>query len=189
MKRTPSHYLLCTLTLLGSVFWMTVPAFAGPLTAGGSYQFEDHSGENHRNETLDGIDLSFGTFAGTNLSGTSLIGAVFVQTDFTGANLRGTNFTRANLTDATLSPGVNLRNANLTNANLVGVDLTGINITNAIFVGAAYDATTILTFDPVAAGMTPVPEQSPVLFLLLGLTTFAGIARRTSIEAAQPHSA
>ena len=56
---------------------------------------------------------------------------------------------------------------------LIGINLTGVNVGNAIFVGATYDSTTILTFDPVGAGMVYVPEMSPLTLIMLGLLIFA----------------
>ena len=159
-------------------FQPTNNAIASPLLAGGSYQNEDHSGENHANENLDGIDLSFGSFANSNVRNSSFIGAVFVQTDFSGANMGRVNLQNANLTDALFSSSTNLRNADLTSAVLIGIDLTGVNVGNTIFVGATYDATTILTFDPVAAGMIYVPEMSPLTLIMLGLLIFAGSKRQ-----------
>jgi len=140
---------------------------------GGSYQFEDHSNENHSGETLDGIDLSYGSFVGTNLRNSTLTSGAFIQTDFSNANLRGTDLAGADFTDAIFNSSANLGDANLTNSVLIGVDLTGVNVRNAIFVGASYDATTILTFDPVAAGMVPVPELSTLTLLLIGFMAMA----------------
>jgi len=148
-------------------------AHASPLVAGMSYQYEDHSAENHSGEILDGIDLSFGSFAGTNLKDSSFIAAVFVETDFSGSNLSNVNLQNADLTDAIFSSAVNLRDSDLSGANLVGIDLTGVNVRNAIFVGATYDSTTILAFDPVGAGMVYVPEMSPLTLIMLGLLIFA----------------
>jgi hypothetical protein len=148
-------------------------AHASPLVAGMSYQYEDHSAENHSDEILDGIDLSFGSFADTNLRNSSFIAAVFVETDFSGSNMRGVNLQNANLTDAVFSAATNLRDADLTSATLIGINLTGVNVGNAIFVGATYDSTTILTFDPVGAGMVYVPEMSPLTLIMLGLLIFA----------------
>lgn len=167
---------------VASIFLLAGIAPASPLTPGGSYQFENHSAENHRDQILDGIDLSFGTFAGTNLRNSSLINGIFEGTDFSGANLRNTNFTGANLTNAIFSPTVNLRDANLSNAILVGINLTGVNITNTRFTGASYDATTILTFDPINAGMLLVPETSPMTLVLLGLMGLVGWSKRAPLE-------
>ena len=148
------------------------------LPAGSSHQFEDHSGENHSfDKILDGIDLSFGSFANTNLRNLSLIAGVFVQTDFSGANLSNVNLQNADLTDAIFSPGANLKNSDLTGANLIGIDLTGVNVQNAIFIGAIYDSSTVLPFDPVAAGMVPIPEMSPLLMMMLGLLTLSALRR------------
>jgi hypothetical protein len=144
------------------------------LPAGSSHQFEDHSGENHSSDlVLDGIDLSFGSFANTNLQKLSLIAGVFVQTDFSGANLSKANLQNADLTDAIFSPGTNLNNSNLTGANLIGIDLTGVNVNKTIFIGAIYDSSTVLPFDPVAREMVPVPEKSPLLMMMLGMLTLS----------------
>ena len=152
-------------------------AHASPLVAGMSYRYQDHSAENHSGETLNGIDLSFGSFAGTNLRNSSFIAAVFVETDFSGSNMAGVNLQNANLTDAVFSDATNLRNADLTSATLIGIDLTDVNVGNAVFVGATYDSTTILTFDPVGAGMVYVPEMSPLTLIMLGLLIFATLKR------------
>jgi len=164
------------LALLGVAAFTIHPssdAHASPLVAGMSYQYEDHSAENHSGEILNGINLSFGSFASTNLSNSSFIAAVFVETDFSGSNMRGVNLQNANLTDAVFSAATNLRDADLTSATLIGINLTGVNVGNAIFVGATYDSTTILTFDPVGAGMVYVPEMSPLTLIMLGLLIFA----------------
>jgi hypothetical protein len=169
------------LALLGFVafaFQSPSDARASTLLPGSSHQFEDHSGDsgdNHSNQTLDGIDLSFGSFANTNLRNSILIAGVFVQTDFSGANLSNVNLQNANLTDATFSPGTNLNNSDLTGANLIGIDLTGVNVRNAILIGAIYDSSTVLpfAFDPVARGMVPIPETSPLLMMMLGLMTLS----------------
>ena len=81
----------------------------------------------------------------------------------------------ADLTDAIFSSGTNLRDADLTSATLIGIDLTGVNVGNAIFVGASYDSTTILTFDPVAAGMVYVPEMSALILITSGLLILAAL--------------
>jgi hypothetical protein len=172
---------LC-ITLLGVAAFAVQPwtdANASPLFAGGSYQFEDHSGDNkgHKNRTLDGIDLSFGSFASSDLKNTSFIGAIFVETDFSDADLLNTNLQNVDLTDSIFSSGTNLKNANLTNAVLIGVDLTGVDFKNAIFIGATYDSTTILTFDPVGAGMVLVPELSPLTLIMLGLLILAPVLK------------
>jgi hypothetical protein len=166
---------------------VTIPLFAGHASAtsmvsGGNYQLQDHSNENHSNQTLDGIDLSYGTLSGSNLRDSSLIGGVFVGTDFSDANLRNTNLTGADLTNSIFGPGVNLRDANLTNAILIGVDLTGIKVQNAVFIGATFDATTILTFDPIAARMLGVPEPSPLTLVLLGLVAMTGLESGRSLR-------
>lgn len=168
------------LALLGVTAFAIQPssdAHASPLVAGMSYQYEDHSAENHSGEILDGIDLSFGSFASTNLRNSSFIAAVFVETDFSGSNMSGVILQDANLTDAAFSTTTNLRNADLTSATLIGIDLTGVNVGNAIFVGATYDSTTILTFDPVGAGMVYVPEMSPMTLIMVGLLIFATLKR------------
>lgn len=175
--------VLCNLRILvlaligvaAFTFQPTNDADASPLLAGGSYQYEDHSGENHANVNLDGIDLSFGSFAGTNLKDSSLIAGIFIQTDFSGSNLSNVNLQNADLTDAIFTSGVNLKDADLTGAILIGIDLTDVNVLNAIFIGAFYDASTILpfAFDPVAAGMVAVPELSPLTLILFGLLVLA----------------
>jgi hypothetical protein len=154
-------------------FQPTNYAQASPLLPGGSYQNEDHSGENHSDENLDGIDLSFGSFAGTNLRDSSLTTGIFIQTDFSGSNLSNVNLQNADLTDAIFTSAVNLMDADLTGAVLIGIDLTGVNVRSAIFIGAFYDASTILPFDPVAAGMVAVPELSPLTLIMFGLLVFA----------------
>ena len=181
---TRTSILFCIIAAAASFCLLAGQSFAAPLTAGGSYPFEDHSSENHSGEILDGIDLSYGSFDGSNLRFTSLVSGVFVETNFSGTNLRDTNFTGADLTDAIFSPAANLGDANLTNAVLIGVDLTGVNVRNAIFVGASYDATTILSFDPLAAGMVPVPELSPLTLVLLGLMALAGLKSNSPLEGA-----
>ena len=65
----------------------------------------------------------------------------------------------------------------MTGANLIGIDLTGVNVQNAIFIGAIYDSSTVLPFDPVAAGMVPIPEMSPLLMMMLGLLTLSALRR------------
>jgi uncharacterized protein YjbI with pentapeptide repeats len=166
---------LALFAIAAFAFQSATSANASPLVAGGSYQNEDHSGEGHSREVLDGIDLSFGSFANTILRRSSFIAAVFEQTDFSGANLGRTNLQNADLTNATFSPGTNLRRADLTSATLIGIDLTGVDVRNAIFVGATYDSSTILPFDPVGAGMVLVPEMSPLTLIMLGLLIFAAL--------------
>jgi hypothetical protein len=165
------------ITLLGVAafaFQPSTDANALSLVAGGSYQFEDHSGEpDHKNGNLDGIDLSFGSFASSDLKNTIFVGAIFVETDFSDADLLNANLQNADLTDAIFSSGTSLKNADLSGAILIGIDLTGVDVKNAIFVGATYDSTTILTFDPVAAGMVVAPELSPLTLIMFGLLVFA----------------
>jgi hypothetical protein len=166
------------LLLLGLVAFAVQPtksAWATPLVAGGFYQFGDHSSENHSGQTLDGIDLSFGSFANSNIKNSSLVGGIFEQTDFSDANLQGADFTNANLQNATFSSGAILKNADFTGANLVGIDLTGVNVQNANFTGAYYDGTSVLPFDPVSGGMIVVPEISPLTMVMAGLLVFAGM--------------
>jgi len=158
-------------------FQPTSGASASTISAGSFIQFEIHSNENHSSQTLDGIDLSFGSFDSTNLMSSSLIGGIFVQTIFTDANMQFVDLTNADLTDAVFNSGTILRNADLTGANLVGVDLTGVNVQNAIFIGALYDATSILPFNPVAAGMVVIPEQSPMTLMAFGLMMLATLKR------------
>jgi len=171
-----SNLRMLVLALFGVAaftFQPTNDAHASPLLAGGWYQNEDHSGENHANENLDGIDLSFVSFASTNLKDSSLIAGIFIQTDFSGSNLSNVNLQNADLTDAIFTSAVNLRDADLTGAVLIGIDLTGVNVRNAIFIGAFYDASTILPFDPAAAGMVAVPELSPLTLIVFGLLVLA----------------
>jgi hypothetical protein len=170
--------VLALLGVAAFAFQPSSDAQALPLVAGMSYQYEDHSAENHSGEILDAIDLSFGSFAGTNLMNSSFISAVFVETNFSGSNLSNVNLQNADLTDAIFSPAVNLRDSDLSGAILVGIDLTGVNVRNAIFVGATYDSTTILTFDPVGAGMVYVPEMSPLTLIMFGLLIFAALKRK-----------
>ena len=180
--------ILALLGVAAVAFQPSSDAHASPLVAGMSYQDEDHSGENHSNQILDGIDLSFGSFASSNLRNSSFISGIFEQTDFSGSNMGGVNLQNADLTDAIFSSGTNLRDADLTSATLIGIDLTGVNVANAIFVGASYDSTTILTFDPVAAGMVYVPEMSPLTLITSGLLILAafkheeraGLKRKTA---------
>ena len=162
-------FILALLGIVTFTFQSTSDAHATTLVPGSSYQYEDHSGENHSNQILDRIDLSFGSFANTNLKDSSLIAGVFVQTDFSNTNLSNVNLQSADLTNATISSGVNLSDSDLTGAILIGIDLTGVNVRNAIFIGAIYDSSTVLPFDPVAAGMVPIPEMSPLLMMMLGL--------------------
>jgi hypothetical protein len=170
--------ILALLGVAAVAFQPSSDVHASPLVAGMSYQYEDHAGQNHSNETLAGIDLSFGSFASSNLRNSSFIAAVFVETDFSGSNMGGVNLQNTNLTDAIFSSGTNLRDADLTSATLIGIDLTGVNVRNAIFVGASYDATTILTFDPVAAGMVYVPEMSPLTLIMSGLLILAALKHK-----------
>jgi hypothetical protein len=166
--------------LLGCIALATLAtghASATALSAGSSYQFEDHSNEFHSGEFLDAIDLSFGSFADSNLKNSSLIAGVFVQTIFTDTNLSNVLLQNADLTDAVFTPGAILRNANLTGATLIGIDLTGVNVQNAIFIGATYDFTTVLPFDPVTAGMVLVPELSPMVLMLMGLLIMSALGR------------
>jgi uncharacterized protein YjbI with pentapeptide repeats len=167
--------ILALLGVTALAFQPPSDAHASPLVAGMPYQFEDHSGENHSDQILDRIDLSFGSFASTNLKDSSFIAAVFVETDFSGSNMSGVNLQSANLTDAIFSSGTNLKDADLTSATLIGIDLTGVNVGNAIFVGAIYDSTTILTFDPMAMGMVYVPEMSAMTLIMSGLLILAAL--------------
>jgi len=88
-----------------------------------------------------------------------------------------TNFQDADMTDAIFSSNTILKDANLSGAILIGVDMTDINVQNAIFIGAIYDSTTILPFDPVAAGMVAVPELSPLTLVMSGLMILAAMKR------------
>ena len=152
-------------------------AAASTIVPGSSIQFEIHSGENHRWDTLDGIDLSFGSFASSNLRDTTLIAGIFVETLFTDTNLRDANLSFADLTNAVFNSGTNLRDANLSFATLVGIDLTGVNTTSTIFTGATYDATSILPFDPIVEEMVAIPEQSPMTLMAVGLLIMAAMKR------------
>jgi len=170
----------CRVLLVGLALFASQPASdasASTIIAGSFIQFEIHSNENHSFQTLDGIDLSFGSFDSTNLMSSSLIAGIFVQTIFTNANMQDVDLTDADLTDAVFNSGTILRNADLTGANLVGIDLTGVNVQNAIFIGALYDATSILPFDPVAAGLVLIPEQSPITLMAFGLMMLATLKR------------
>lgn len=167
------------ITLLGVAafaFQPSTDANALSLVAGGSYQFEDHSGEvDHKNGNLDGIDLSFGSFASSDLRNTIFVGAIFVETDFSDADLLNANLQNADLTDAIFSSGTSLKNADLSGAILIGIDLTGVDVKNVNWLGATYDSTTILPFpfDPVAEGMVLTPELSPLTLIMFGLLVFA----------------
>jgi hypothetical protein len=164
------------LLVLGAIALVALPltAAATPLTAGDIDRYGDHSSENHQNQTLDNIDISHGTFAGSNLKNTSLVGGVFRRTDFSNTNLQGADFTNADLLNAIFSSGANLKNANLSGANLIGVNLTGINIQGANFTGAIYNTSSTLGFDGAAAGMIAVPELSPFTLVVMGLLILAG---------------
>ncbi len=173
--RTP--YLALLFGFVAIAFQPTSNANASTLVAGSFYQYEDHSLENHSGENIDGIDLSYGSFADSNLKDSSFISGVFVETDFSGANMINTNFQDADMTDAIFSSNTILKDANLSGAILIGVDMTDINVQNAIFIGAIYDSTTILPFDPVAAGMVAVPELSPLTLVMSGLMILAAMKR------------
>jgi len=178
--------VLLLLGLLAFAVQPTKSAGATPLVAGGFYQFEDHSSENHSGQTLDGIDLSFGSFADSNIKNSSFIGGLFEQTDFSDANLQGVDMTNANLLNATFSSGANLKNADLAGANLVGIDLSGVNVQNTNFTGAFYDGTSVLPFDPTAEGMIAVPEISPLTMVMAGLLIFASTKEeRARVSAVQ----
>jgi hypothetical protein len=173
--------------LLAFVLQPTKAAQATPLAAGGFYQGEDHSFENHSGQTLDAIDLSFGSLAGSNVKNSSLVGAFLEGTDFTDANLQGVDLTNAYLFNATFTPGVNLKNADLTGANLAGIDLTGVNLQNVTFTGAYYDATSVLPFDPTVQGMVYIPEISPLTMVMMGLLIFASMKDGRAQAVAAPN--
>jgi hypothetical protein len=105
-----SIQVLLFMGLLAFAIQPTKGAQATPMIVGGFYQFEDHSSENHSGQTLDGIDLSFGSFASSNIKNSSFVGAVFEETDFSGANLQGVDMTNANLTNATFTSSANMKN-------------------------------------------------------------------------------
>jgi len=166
------------MALIGFVAFAFQPASdaeALTLIAGQSYQFEIHSGEDHSNETLDGIDLSFGSFANTSLKNSSLTAGIFVQTDFSDTDFKNADLQNADLTDAIFNAGSNLKNADLSNAVLIGIDLTGVDVQNTTFTGATYDLTSTLPFDPVAEGMILAPELSPSTLIMLGLLVIAAL--------------
>jgi hypothetical protein len=181
-----SIQVLLFMGLLAFAIQPTKGAQATPMIAGGFYQFEDHSSENHSGQTLDGIDLSFGSFASSNIKNSSFVGAVFEETDFSGANLQGVDMTNANLTNATFTSSANMKNADLTGANLVGIDLTGVNLQNVTFTGAYYDGTSVLPFDPSVEGMIAVPEISPLTMVMMGLLAFASMKDDRGRTAAIP---
>ena len=166
---------------VGISLLVALNAVATTLTPGGFQQREDHSNENHSNEFLNGIDLSGGSLALSNVKNTSFVGGFFVGTDLSGANLQWVDFSGADLRNAIFSPDTNLKNGDLSGATLYGIDLTGVNIAGVDFTGAFYNGTETLLFDPVAAGMILAPEPSPLTMILAGLIGLAVLRRESTL--------
>lgn len=118
-----------------------------------------------------------GVFSFAILSGMDLRGIDFVNTYLDDADLRG-----ADLSGATFS-GTQFTGADLRGARLLGADLSsgpyGFTLNDAIFDDTTlYDTQTIFPagFDPVAYGLTFVPEPGTALLVLSGLAAIS--ARR-----------
>ena len=175
-------------------------AVGAPLAAFADHSGEDHSFDSlkHKNEYLEGIILSGADLTQTNFMNATLRGAIMISAILTDANLMNADLTGADLTNALMS-GVNAKNADFTNAtldgvffptgdiknaifigaSLLGADLSSlINADKAIFVGAVYDAATLLAPGMDTSFMTLVPEPSPAILLLFGLCGLQAGARR-----------
>lgn len=162
--------LLAALLCLG----VAERAAASPIFAFGNHSGEDHSNESHVGEYLEGIDLSFADLSRSDFSGSDLTDA-----DLTDADMSRMTLTSVDLTGAVVG-AADLSRSDLQGATVIGIDFSAADLTNGIWTGALYDGTTIFPggFDPVAEGMTLVPDPSTGALLSMGLLGLGVLGRR-----------
>jgi uncharacterized protein YjbI with pentapeptide repeats len=129
---------------------------------------------------LRNADLSRITGTG-DWAGTDLTSAVARDAFLGGIHLDFSNLTFADLTGTDLSLAT-FRGTQIYSTNLSGVNLAGAStLSDAIFGGTTlYDADTIFPdgFDPVAYGLTFVPEPGTALLVTTGVLGLAASRRR-----------
>lgn len=157
------------------------PAGAASFGPGTVHQNEIHSpNDDHQDEDLSGFDLSFTTFASSDLRGVIFTGATLFQTNFTNADLRGVTFSAGMNMNGAILNGADIRGRDLSGVSLLGADLRNITSNGGTkFTGALFDGNTQYDagFDPLAAGMVSVPEPTPAALALLGMAGLAWLGR------------
>ena len=81
---------------------------------------------------LDGANLKYSKFRGTNLSNSILSGSQLFMTDFSGANLKGSEMNALDLTNS-IFISANLDNIKLNESNVSGMDLAKYKIDEKFF--------------------------------------------------------